>query len=504
MNTKRLRGARLVATALILICVLALSGFAQQAAIDEVRQIMLNWQSDPRTTMTITWRTDLEGSTSTTYYSSDESLALDKYDTAEAETYTFPETVAWLHSVELTGLDPGQTYWVVLETDESRSERFSFRTAPDESQDVIFAMGADGQDVRTQLPVIRAVLAKIATEDPDFFVYSGDMVNAELSDLEWDLFFDVWHETMITSEGRRIPLIPAMGNHEVVGGYGGYSEELAPFFYKRMAMPEPKAYYALRYGPDLTILSLNSDHGAPVDGEQLAWLERTLEDNKDSRWIIAQYHDGSWWRSTEPMKAKIRTYWVPLFERYGIDLVHTGHNHSYRRIGPLLGLTVYAEEILGLVDKGLARAQEDYEPGKNYAPPLQPGLIQLTRGDWQGAGFSSLDEGLEEMIYMLSLFIIQTGEATRESVYNQICSTQLFEDYWAPILTAVNSGELADEQDGILYLVNGSFGGADQPPYHYSRVTIDSTLNELTEVSIFYYPDEERWEEVATYIKRDQ
>ncbi len=499
MRTKRMKSIRLLATVLTLICILVPSGFAQQAAIDEVTQIMLNWQSDPRTTMTITWRTDLEGSTSTAYYSSDEDLEFKKYDTLAAETYTFTGTAAWLHRVELTGLVPGQTYWVVLKTDESQSEEFSFRTAPDESQDFVFAMGADGQDVRTQMPVIRAVLEKVATEDPEFFLYSGDMVNAELSDQEWDLFFDSWHDTMITSEGRRIPLVPTMGNHEVVGGYGGYRPDQAPFYYNRFAIPKPKAYYSLRYGPDLTILSLNSDHGAPVDGEQLAWHKRTLEENEDSSWIIPHYHDGTWWSSTKPLQVKIRTYWVPLFERYGIDLVHTGHIHSYRRIGPLFGITTYANEILGLVDKGLARAEADFEPGKNYAPPLQPGLIQLTRGNWEGAGFSSLLEGLEEMIYMLALFVMQKGEANQESVYNQVCSTQLLKDYWAPVLETIRVGEL-DDPYGILYLVNGSFGGADHPPYHYSRVTVDSAQKKMTEVSVFFYPDRDnKWEEVAPY-----
>lgn len=485
-------GVLLIVTSFI--CVLALSSVAQDGTVDEVRQIVLTWQDDPMTTMTISWRTDLEGAVSVAYYSPEENSKLEEYEAVVAETYTFPGTAAWIHSVELTGLAPGATYWVVLETDESRSEKFSFRTAPSESADLLFIMGADAQDVRTMMPVIRETLTKAAGEDPDFFMYSGDFVNAELSDVEWDMFFDVWDETMITSDGRRIPIVPSLGNHEVVGGYGG-SREGAPFYFNRFRLPEPGAYYALQYGPELTILTLDSNHTSAVDGEQLAWLERTLEEHQDSTWIFAHYHDGAWWGS-EPMHAKIRVYWVPLYEQYGVDVVHSGHTHSYRKTGPLTGITAYADEIIEIVDEGLARAQADFDPDKNYAPPLQRNLISLTRGKWQDAGYSSLVEGLKEMTYMLALYVIQTGEATRQRVYDQVSSTQLHADYWAPVLAEVRSGDLTDEQTGVLYLVNGSLGASEEGPYNYTRVTVDSARKELTVVPVFYYSaDGGRWEE---------
>lgn len=492
MKAKWPRPVGILVAATLTLCAAGLWGAAQDTAGD-VRQIILTWQSDPQTTMTITWRTDAEGERSTAYYSAAAGLPLEEYDSLEAETFTFAETAAWLHSVELTSLAPGQTYWVVLETDTSRSEPFSFRTAPGESDDVVFVMGADAQDLRSQMPVIREMLARAVTDDPDFFVYSGDFVNAELSDLEWDLFFDVWDELMITPEGRRIPLVPAVGNHEVVGGYGGGDDQTA-FYLHRFRLPEPQAYYALQYGPDLTILSLNSNHSAPIDGDQLSWLEQTLEDHQDSPWIVAHYHDGAWWGS-EPMGAKIRVYWVPLFERYGVDLVHSGHTHTYRKIGPASGVAATADEALRITDEGLARAQEDYEPSKNYAPPLQRNLLKLTRGDWQGAGFPSLVEGLEEMAYMLALYVIQTGEPTRERLYDQVCSTQLYKDYWAPILADVGAGALTDEQAGVLYLVNGSLGASEEGPYEYTRVTLHGATNQMTVVNVFYYAAEGRWEE---------
>jgi len=496
--------------------ILALSASAQEFKPYEPRQIVLTWQHSPQTTMTVTWRTDQQGEKSLAYYSSDENLEIPGYKQKEAETFTFEETAAWIHSVELTGLQPGETYWVVVQTDEHRSESFSFRTAPAESEDLVFVVGADAQHVRTQMDVIRKVFRKAAQEDPDFFIYSGDFINAELSDFEWDLFFDVWHELMITDEGRRIPLIPAIGNHEVVAGYGG-REELAVFYYNRFKLPEPKKYYVLQYGPDLTIISLDSNHTSPIDGEQLSWLESTLEEYQDSKWIIVHYHDGAWWE-TDRMHVKLRAKWIPLFEEYGVDLVHNGHTHTYIKTFPIFGLKTFAAEIDNIIKEGLARAKEDFEPGKNYAPPLQPNLLQLSRGNWEQAGFTSLSEGLKEMTYMLSLFVIQTGDATKEQVFDQVSGTKLHDAFWAPILTADSYEELVDEENGVVYFGAGglgaTLGSSSREPkdfwwleeaesaHHYWRVILNLAKNELKLKPFFYDPETDKWEEGNEFVKK--
>ena len=502
---------------LALFLALSLTAVAKAYGPTEPRQIVLTWQHDPATSMTLTWRTDTEGEKSLVYFSSDESLDIEDYERLEAQTFTFEETAGWIHSAELTDLMPGATYWAVLETDGSRSDKFSFRTAPEKAEDIVFVIGSDAQHLRTQIHVIREVFERAAAEDPDFFVYSGDFVNAELSDYEWDIFFDTWHELMITDEGRRIPIVPAPGNHEVVAGYGG-TKESAVFYYNRFFLPEPESYYVLQYGPDLTIFSLNSNHTATIDGDQLVWLEGALEEHGDSEWIVAHYHDGSWW-DAETMHAKIRNYWVPLFEEYGVDIVHSGHSHSYMKSVPVYGIGTYAEEINGMIEEALERAKMDYVEGKNYAPPLQKNLLQLSRGNWEGTGFASLEDGLKEMTYMLSLFVMQSGEPTPSRVFDQISSTKLFEAFWNRILSAESNDALIDPKKGVVYLIGGGLGAelggyGDDPAkrwwrdesrsaHHYRRITIDASENELSVTPFFYDPEAGSWEEGKTYTKKE-
>ncbi len=501
---------------ILFLSIFIVTGAAQDRRPSAPRQILLAWRDDPRTTMTITWRTDRKGESSVAWYSSRTDADLSAYSRQEAETFTFKGTSAWLHTVDLRDLVPGETYRVVLETDGELGEPFSFRTAPDRSTDITFVMGADAQHLRTQMHVIREVIGRAAREDPDFFVYSGDFVNAELSEYEWDLFFDLAHELLVTGEGRRIPIVPAIGNHEVVAGYGG-NRELAPYYYMRIPLPEPKNYHALRYGPDLLVLSLDSNHSAPVEGAQTGWLAETLERHKDAPWKIAHYHDGAWW-GKESMYVKMRAFWVPLFEAYGLALVHNGHSHSYKRTSPLYGIGAWSETLDAIVEEAIGRANRDYDPSKKYAPPLQKNLMKLSRGDWKSTGFPSMEAGLREMVYMLSLYAIQTGGATKGKVYDQIGTTQLFADYWASFFSQEGSGRLVDASRGVVYLTGGGLGAEMDPKsaqapgwwiehsaseYHYRKVTLDVSTNELRIEPAFYDPSDGSWvKRDATTIRR--
>jgi hypothetical protein len=368
-------------------------------------------------------------------------------------------------------------------------------------------MGADAQHLRTEMPIIRQVISRAAKEGPDFFVYSGDFVNAELSEYEWDLFFDLADELLITDEGRRIPIIPAIGNHEVVNGYGG-NQTLAPFYYQRFRLPEPKNYYFIQYSPDLLVISLDSNHSSPIDGVQAAWLEEVLERYKDVTWKIVQYHDGAWW-GNESMYVKMRAFWIPLFEKYRVTLVHNGHSHSYKRTTQISNIGSYSKEINKIVEDGLVKAKKDFDPSKKYAPPLQRNLMKLSRGDWQSTGFSSLFEGLKEMAYMLSLYVIQSGEATKEKLYDQMSTTKLYSDYWAQVLSPDNRSQLIDKTEGIVYLTGGGLGATmdtqstnperwwieeAKSEYHYRKATLDVSSGELRIEPFFYDPARNLWE----------
>ncbi len=78
-------------------------------------------------------------------------------------------------------------------------------------------------------------------------------------------------------------------------------------------------------------------------GAQTRWLEETLaEAAKDESidWIIVQMHQDalSSAKNGNGSDKGIRETWLPLFDRYGVDLVLCGHDHDYERSWPVRGL----------------------------------------------------------------------------------------------------------------------------------------------------------------------
>ncbi len=78
------------------------------------------------------------------------------------------------------------------------------------------------------------------------------------------------------------------------------------------------------------------------EGAQTRWLERTLaaaQQNDSIDWIVVQMHQDALSSSKNGNGSDkgIREAWLPLFDRYGVDLVLCGHDHDYERSWPVRG-----------------------------------------------------------------------------------------------------------------------------------------------------------------------
>lgn len=304
----------------------------------------------------------------------------------KATTYTFAETSAWLHTVKLTDLKPGTRYHVLVHREDENepgrfvsSEPFHFRTAPDDREEITFIMGADTQSATRER---REMTAHAASLDPDFVAIGGDLVMGGMSEFEWDLWFDEWHELMITEDGRRVPVLPALGNHDVRGWVAGDFETDAAFYANRFNLPDPKKYYVIEYGDGLVLFTLDSGHtsafneelnwfedtgyyeGGPHqvqsshDGLQIEWLQEMLSTYQDRPWLIGQYHINAfatsprYWEKPRYGRHLMRKHWIPLFEQYGVNLIHEGHGHRLKRTHPVKDFEINEDGIVYIGDGG--------------------------------------------------------------------------------------------------------------------------------------------------------
>src|SRR5690554_629832 len=479
---------------LVVLCIVVLFS-AATALAGEPRQIILTWEDDPMTTMTITWRTEHKGDSVVRFSPVEERLE-QEWKQVEARTFTFDETKAWIHTAKLTGLNPGAEYTAVVVTAGVAAEEFSFRTAPAESREVVFVAGGDS---RTNRELRREINAGAAGEDPDFVMFNGDLVEGPLSEEEWDDWFDDWHDLMITEDQRRIPLLPAMGNHEVEGFFDGEKKD-APFYYHRFMLPEPEKYYAVEFGPDLVLLTLDSGHTSDIDGEQLVWLKETLKQYED-RYLIVQYHVPAWPSGLGEffgrLSREIRKHWVPLFEEYGVRLAIAAHEHTYKRTPPLL-LHHRDEDERELIKDAVNRATRSFDRNKDYSPEANPELQKLAAGEWEEAGYDSHFEALQDLCLQMALYGVQLRKFSVNDVYELVNNTALYRDYWGRIC----------EENGVVYMGDGGWGAplrqeknADAYWWleettslnHYFKVILQPEEEKLEVIPVFFHGD--KWEE---------
>ena len=149
-----------------------------------------------------------------------------------------------------------------------------------------------------------------------------------------DNFFDVYARIFPNT-----PVWPAYGNHD--------ARRWA--FFRIFSLPEqaesggvPSAtehYYSFDNG-ELHVVMLDSFDGAhDPDDDMLQWLRRDLAANT-RKWTIAVFHHPPYSKgshdSDDGYDSRGRMFHVrenvlPVLEEYGVDLVLTGHSHSYER-----------------------------------------------------------------------------------------------------------------------------------------------------------------------------
>lgn len=313
--------------------------------------LLLTWQQDPTTTMTIDWHTGADGEPSTLEYRLNESD--DEWQAVRGETIPFPHSSRLIHRIELTGLEPDTEY-------SFRFSEFSpprkFRTMPETADRPI--RFASGGDVRHQVEWMDQTNRRAMAYEPDFVLWGGDLAYADGREdraYRWYEFMESVMNSLITADGRVVPVLASIGNHEVLGGYYWREERrdenmpqyqqtdeirelFAPYYYNLLAFPGQPGYGVLDFGNYMTVIVLDTEHTNPIEGKQAEWLESVLKERQGRPNIIPVYHAPGFPSVRRPNVEKIaniRKTWVPLFEKYGVEIVFENHDHAYKRTYPI-------------------------------------------------------------------------------------------------------------------------------------------------------------------------
>ncbi len=124
-------------------------------------------------------------------------------------------------------------------------------------------------------------------------------------------------------------------------------------YYKLFNM-DGNLYYSFSPKPAIRFFALESTYPVP---EQIQWLEKELKSSTND-WKIVFFHHPLY-SSGERHGSDIRLREVlePLFVKYNVSLVLTGHDHFYERVKPQKGITYFVVGSGGQLRKGNLDAQ---------------------------------------------------------------------------------------------------------------------------------------------------
>ena len=201
-----------------------------------------------------------------------------------------------------------------------------FATAPAVGTDVPFSFIVMG-DTRNGTDAHRRVVERMAQEVPDFVLGTGDMVDDGSHEDQWQQFFDIENRLL-----RDNVYYPSVGNHDRQGR-GRTADSYRAFFSVPENGGDTERYYAFSYAA-ARFLVLDSNEYSFALSDQTAWLERELiaaRQDPAVHHVFVVMHHPPFSISVHGGSLDLRERWTPLFEKYQVSAVFSGHDHVYER-----------------------------------------------------------------------------------------------------------------------------------------------------------------------------
>ncbi len=299
-------------------------------------RIILTLEEDPSESYSVSWRTNafIDTAYAEIAVADPSPDFVEQSQTYEAISTSFQSNnnLSNYHTVTFKDLAPNTLYVYRVGTEGFWSEWFQFQTAHQTREPFSFIYFGDAQnDIKSLWS--RAIREAYSTMPKvDFMLHAGDLVNKCNQDEEWGEWFYAggWIYGMV-------PSIATPGNHEY---YRDMKNQmvLTPHWRSTFAFPQngPTGFEEVTYVLDYQgtrFISLDS-RAALIGPEfmepQIQWLDSVLANNPYS-WTVVTLHHPLYSSKAGRDNPELREHLKPLFDKYQVDLVLQGHDHTYSR-----------------------------------------------------------------------------------------------------------------------------------------------------------------------------
>lgn len=194
------------------------------------------------------------------------------------------------------------------------------RVLPAKSGSVKFGViGDTGTGDSAQYAVARQLVRYYQAFPFPFVIMLGDNMYGADRPQDYETKFVAPYKALIDA---KVEFHAALGNHD----------DPNQRFYKPFNMGGNR-YNTFKKG-NVRFFVLDSNY---LDPEQVKWLEKELQAS-GSDWKIAYFHHPLYTTAARGPEVELRAILEPLFVKYGVDVVFSGHEHVYERIKPQQGI----------------------------------------------------------------------------------------------------------------------------------------------------------------------
>ena len=319
---------------------LALMLMSSALAGNDFQNVRLVWTENPQSQAVISWESDEvtegdfvriweEGGVALQFASSKAKAYTNTYGSQKSQksqTRTVIDKKWYYRHARLVGLKASTKYKMTAHSNGETSREFYFTMAPED--DRVFKLLYVG-DSRTRPEVAAQIsqqMGEMAARDSEVLavIHGGDFANKPVL-ADWKPWLAAWDKTT-GADGKLLPIIPVVGNHEQISR--------SPLYGEAYAMPggDKNFLYSCKLSPNFRIAVLNSE--IPSTGTQESFLTKTLEKYRAEKvkWQLAAFH-----RPVYPAikKPGVIKRLVPHFEKFNLDLVLESDGHCLKRTLPI-------------------------------------------------------------------------------------------------------------------------------------------------------------------------
>lgn len=317
---------------------------------DPPRRLVLNVTLDPATSIAVTWRNAKDYAdckiqiAKATEWTSFTKVA--RTIIAGKEEFKVGDNAPGFHySAVIDSLEPDVLYayrvghdsvwsgWMQFRTAKAKAEPFSFIYLGDPQNDILSHCTRVFHHAFKTLP------------DASFWLIAGDLISDPSHDTYWSELF-----TSLGFIPTTTPFVMVPGNHEYPTAPEGKQRTLIPYWGAHYTLPENgvKGLEETSFSFDYQGVRFIMINGNEKLSEQAVWVESLLAKNPCA-WTIISMHQTLYSMARTRDDRRTRDAFLPLFDKYGVDLVLTGHDHVYSRSHKLRNNTVVPEGEKGTV-----------------------------------------------------------------------------------------------------------------------------------------------------------